>query len=193
MVPAQSTPAAPAGPLSSDQLGQVAAAYKRARKVRRVVGVARFSAWTTAVFGGLTLLGGFFATSALVLGLGMVFCGWNELRAAEQVRRLDPRGCTRLALNQLILFGFLALYCMWNIISALRAPHDAISVPGADEILQSANDMARGISVIVYAAAIALSALVQGLTALYYHGKARLIRDYIHATPGWVIEVQKAA
>jgi len=34
---------------------------------------------------------------------------------------------------------------------------------------------------------------VQGLTALYYLSRARLLRDYVASTPAWVIEVQRAA
>ncbi len=182
-----------AGPLTADQLAQVAAANRAARKVRRVVGVANFSGWTTGVFGGLTLLGGLFSTPALFLGAGMVFCGWNELRAASIVRRLDPRACKRLALNQLILFAFLVSYCAWSLFNALHAPPELSGMAGADEILQDVQGMAQGLYVIMYGGAIVLSAFVQGLTALYYAGRARTIREYLRATPAWIVDVQRAA
>lgn len=187
--------------LSPDQLAELSAARIRARKVRRSVGVARFSGWTTGAFGGLTLLGALFGSlPALLLGLAMGFCGWNELRAAAQLQRLEPRAPRRLAINQLILCACLCAYCAWNVFHALtKAPSSSLAgMPGgagsgADEILADMDSMTRGISVIVYGSAIVICMLVQGLTALYYLSRARLLRDYVAATPAWVIEIQKAA
>lgn len=186
------------GPLASDQLAQLASARRRAGKIRRAVATARFSGWTTAIFGGLTLIGGIFGLPALLLGLAMVACAANELRAAAHLRALDPRAPRRLAWNQVVLCGALCAYCGWNLCNALASgPGAAIEgLPagsGAEDLLADVDAMTRGITVMVYAAAIVACVLVQGLTALYYASRARHLREYIKGTPSWVIDVQRAA
>jgi hypothetical protein len=42
-----------------------------------------------------------------------------------------------------------------------------------------------------YGGVIALSALFQGGTALYYFSRRRLIEDYVAETPEWVRDVQR--
>lgn len=188
-------PASHAGPLSSDQLAQLAAARARARKIRRAVAAARFSGWTTAIFGGLTLIGGLFSVPALLLGLAMLACAITELRAASRLRELHPGAPARLAWNQGALCVSICAYCGWNLYAALTGP-SSLATPaleGAGEIVASAEELARGISAIVYGSAIFISILVQGLTALYYASRARFVRDYVRATPAWVIDVQRAA
>ena len=65
-------------PLSAEQHQQIAAARKRAAKVRRAVGFAKFDAWITAVLAAFTLsyvvispLVAGFSWVALVVGGGM--------------------------------------------------------------------------------------------------------------------------
>lgn len=184
-----------AGPLSPDQLAQLSAARLRSGKVRRAVATARFSGWSTAIFGGLTLIGGIFGFPALLLGLAMIGCAVNELRAASRLRVLDPAAPRRLAWNQMLLCGALCAYCGWNLFNALAAPIEAggPALAAGGDIVASAERLARGISVLVYSGAIILCVLIQTITALYYASRARYLRDYIRATPSWVIDIQRAA
>lgn len=183
------------GPLSPQQLAELSAARRRAGGIRRTVGVARLSGWTTAIFGGLTLLGGLWGLPALLLGAAMLSCAVNELRAASRLRALDARAPARLAVNQLLLCASLCAYCGWSLWSALTGPVDPelAALAATSDIAASAERLTQSFSVIVYGAAIVICILVQSLTALYYLSRARLVREYARQTPGWIIEIQRAA
>src|SRR5436309_747815 len=84
-------PAVAVQPLTPEHLRVLQVAQAEARPIRRAVSVARFDGWTIALFGGLTALLGLPAVSNVLIGLALVAIGAIELRAANRLRRLDPR------------------------------------------------------------------------------------------------------
>src|SRR5262245_47546627 len=95
----------PAPALTPEQLRAMVEATRRARKVRRCAAVAVFSAWTEGAFGAVTLLMTFvsFSAAGLFIGAALVGAAIGDFHGAGLVRRFDPRGPRRLAVNQLLL------------------------------------------------------------------------------------------
>ena len=85
---AYQSPKAPApvqavqGGLTPEQLTELADARRRGTKIRRAISVAKFDAWTIAIFAGFTLMSAIFSWSGAVLGIGMVVrISWLLVRA----------------------------------------------------------------------------------------------------------------
>jgi len=181
-------------PLRPEHLGRIAEASRRARKVRRAVGVARFSGWVMAVFAVLSLLGGVWDLSVLLLGIGLALSAFNEFRGGARLRAFDPTGARVLAWNQLLVALVIGGYCGWALWSSLRGPSElsaqlaaaGVSDPGIDRL-------ARGISVMIYGSAIVLTMLYQSVMAGYYATRKRHVRGYLDTTEAWIVEVQRAA
>src|SRR5262249_46835603 len=106
-------PSAPA--LTPEQLRAMVEATRRARKVRGCAGVATFRAWTEGAFGAITLLFTLLSFSApgLFIGAALVGAAIGDFHGAALVRRFDPHGPRRLALNQLVLGANLVIYSVW--------------------------------------------------------------------------------
>lgn len=182
------------GPLSPAHVRELAESRTRAKKVRRAAAVAAIDGWTTGVFGAVALIGGIWSVPALALGLGLVFAAVNGLHARRALLRFEPKAAPRLALNQLIVAVFVAAYCAWNIQLSLsgRATAGTITAtgdPNVDALMAGVEDLARNISVMVYSAVIVLTALVQGLTGLYYMTRRRYVEAYLRETPQWIVRL----
>jgi hypothetical protein len=117
-----------ANPLSPDQLQALASARRRARKLSRTAGVARFSGWTMAIFAALTVAGSLCGdVGALLVGIGLGVIAYHELRGAQLLRQFDQRGPRRLGYNQLALAGLLVAYALICLVLALRDPVNTLA------------------------------------------------------------------
>jgi len=182
--------------LTTEQLAEIGAARWRARKARRAMVVALVSAWTIAVFAGLSLLLGAVSRDwvSVVLGLAMGGIAYYEFRGAGQLRRLDWRGAHVLGINQLAFAALLVLYAAWQLVSTLRAPPspELAQLAGSGVDPAAAEDLVRLAAVLLYGLVAAVGLLGPGLTAVYYFTRARVIRRVIAETPAWVLEVLRA-
>lgn len=183
-------------PLSSHQLAELSVARTRARKIRRAAGVASFSGWSMMAFAGLTLLGALFGSvQAIVVGGALGLVGWNELRGATMLRRFDERAPRLLGFNQIALGVLIVAYSAWSLWSGLSSPPLASlgGSTGDPEMDAMISDLARVITISLYATLAVVGVVVPGLTALYYFSRAKLLRAFESQTPAWVIQAMRAA
>ena len=183
-------------PLSPEQLRALADGRRRAAKVRRAATVAAVSGWSMAVFAGLTLLGVLFGSLiSLVLTLSLAALAWNELRGGAMLKRFDPRGGKRLAMNQVALGVLIVAYAAWSLASALRTPALAAlgGTTGDPQMDAMVADLTRTVAYGLYGAMAAAGIVIPGLTAWYYATRARVVRDLLSTTPAWVLEALRAA
>jgi hypothetical protein len=184
-------------PLPADAKHALAAANARFAKIRRAVSVARFNAWTMAIFGSVAVLGGMFNFAALGLGAGLLAASWLEFRGAGAMRRLDRSGPGRLAGNQVFVVAIVAAYCLWNVYRvSSSAPSPLLSelrgVEGGEDIAAQVESLVRPITIGVYFLVTLLTGLFQGLMAIYYLRRRGLIDEYASSTPEWVQDLQRS-
>ncbi len=199
-----------AGPLSEEQLAELGRANKRSRTILRATKLASFNGWTLGLCAFLCLPFAFFDIAALPIAACLAAVAYVEFNGAELLRTYDPRGPRRLILNQLVLLGLIVLYCGWQIARASDAPdlNAALleSDPALAEMLGSGADpdmalmldslgemgeLYQTILIIIYSSIIAASVLFQGLCALYYYTRGKLLHAYLTETPHWVVEIQR--
>jgi hypothetical protein len=189
-------PPAETTPLSSQQIAELSVARTRARKIRRAAGVAVFSGWSMVVFAGLTLVGALFGSvQAIVVGGALGLISLNELRGAAMLRRFDERAPRLLGFNQIALGVLIVAYSVWSLWSGLRMPPLASlgGSTGDPEMDAMISDLARVITISLYATLAVVGVVVPVLTALYYFSRAKLLRAFEAQTPSWVIQAMRAA
>ncbi|MGA2496131.1 MAG: hypothetical protein ABSH20_00230 [Tepidisphaeraceae bacterium] len=189
-----SSPPPPA--LSAEHLRQLAAARASAGKIRRAISIARFDGGTIAAFAVLTLLFGIASPVSLILALGMGTVAFVELRAARQLRRLDPAAIRTLAFNQLALGALLILYALVSLYMQYTGPgiyaDAAASDPALADALKPFESLSRTLSLAVYALVIVIAIFAQGGLSLFYFSRARHLRAYLAQTPPWIIHLHQA-
>lgn len=193
---AESAASGASGPLTTDHLRALADARARSRKIRRAATVATFSGWSMALFAMMTLVGALFGDiAALVLGVGLSLIAYNELRGGAMLRRFEPAGAKRLALNQLALGVLLVGYASWSLFKQLQTP--MLAAAGGSTGDAELDAMVEGIGGMVayglYGTIGIVGIIVPGLTAWYYFTRGRLVREMLERTPAWVIETLRAA
>ncbi|MGB2820080.1 MAG: hypothetical protein WBF17_03805 [Phycisphaerae bacterium] len=195
---------APAGPLSPEHLAELAQADRRARKVRKAGGMAMFNGCTVAFFAGGCLL--FAAISplfgevdveALVMAAGLGVVAWNEFRGRRLIRRFDTRACRLLGWNQLGLMALLIGYCAWQIAGALFGPSPYADAMAREPMLASTlgpiGNLHKMLTIAIYGGVIAGTIVFQGLNAVYYFTRRKLLLAYLNETPPWVVEIQRCS
>ena len=193
-----------ASTLSAQDAALVKQAGERARKIKRAAAVAGFHGWTAAVAAALALLSGFWSVAALVLGLGLAAAAYFELRGRRMLLAFDGRGPRQLALNQALVAGSVAVYCLWQIWDAARAPATSpemsqlLADPAFNELMPNSSEFAASaaegifaIKVGLYGLVIVLTGIYQGLTALYYLSRAKLLAEHRRLTPPWIADIQR--
>src|SRR5438067_2158945 len=115
-------------------LQQMFDARARVRKVRRAIAVAKFDAWATAIFAGLTLLIAVpsFSLTGLLVGGAMAFIATQSFRGLHKITRLDESGARLLGYNQIIFAICLIVYAAWNLYRYSTGP-----APFADVISEA--------------------------------------------------------
>lgn len=192
--PAPNPAVAAESPLNPGQLAELTRADQQSRKIRRAQRIAATDAWLMAIFASLTLLTGIFSLPTLLLGLAMALVAFNSFAGLRGLRRCDPAAPRRLGINQLLLAGAIAAYALYGMADATRHPHlltqYTSSEPELAGLLEPYEHLAGVLTLIVYSAVIVITALAQGLTALYYFSREKHLRAYLASTPHWVLEVQ---
>lgn len=204
------TPSPWTTPPSQQHLADIAAAKTLGARVRRTYVVAMFSAWTLAIFAGLSLavppIFGVFSQllgesapgiTSYIPGVVLAVIAYVEFKGAAGVKRLDLRAPRMLALNQLVFAILLFLYgavSLWTnlsdtawIQSMLVSDADTADMLGIDF-----EALARMIIVILYGGVMLAALLGPGLTALWYATRRKHMQAYVSQTAKWILDLQRA-
>ena len=187
------------GPLSPEHYVQFEAAQARGAKVRKIARVATFGGWLGAVFAASALLFGLLGSLmdqsldvvSVGLGLALGIVAFNEFRGAAMVRKLDVRATTLLGFNQLFLLASITVYCLWNMFWSPTVTGQSSGNAEVDEMLAGYSGLEQTVKLGLYGAVIVGTLLAQGLTAMYYFGRSRTLREYIKQTPPWIVALQR--
>jgi hypothetical protein len=102
-----------------------------------------------------------------------------------------------LGWNQIGLLAMIVGYCLWMLYSssndASRVSAELKAYADVDAALGAAGGfeaLFKQVVLILYGGVIALSAVFQGGTALYYFTRRRHVEDFVAETPAWVRDVQ---
>ncbi|MGN6369647.1 MAG: hypothetical protein ACTHN5_15415 [Phycisphaerae bacterium] len=193
--PASHPVPAAASPLTPEQVLQFQHAQTRGKKVRRAVAVAMTDGYFTAIGAATTILFGLFDPSALVLGVALAVLSVNAFRGARRLKRFDLSAPRLLAINQLLLAAVLVLYCFYAFWAFSRGNSDLakeLSDPQLANLGVDMKSLTWNIMLALYGGLAFSSIVAQGLTALYYFTRKRVLADYLAQTPAWVVTLQKA-
>ena len=181
--------------LTPEMREEFAAARVAYRPIRRAIGVAAFSAWSLAVFAGLSLPFALFSLKGVFIATGLTWCAVFEFRGGAALRRLDPAAPRRLALNQAVFTGFIAGYCVWSAVSIWfgPSPYEAAVAanPEIGELLEPIADVIRQITVAAYGIVLFVGLIYQACMIRYYLTRRRHLQRYLDDTPAWVLELHR--
>ena len=187
----------PDGPLTQSHRDEVTSAQDRARKIHKAAALAGFNGWTTGIIAICSAPFALFSLAGLVVTVGLSFVTYNEFRGRRQLLRFERNAATFLGWNQI---GFLVLivgYCLWMLFVGLTADAPFAAEMKANPQLIAAlgsdvefDQLYRLLVVAVYGAVIGLSAVFQGLNALYYFTREKYVEAYVQQTPNWVHDLQ---
>jgi hypothetical protein len=181
----------------------LAEARRRWRPIGRGLLLNRISAWSLAVFAGISAL--LALVSGLVSGPGVIgpavaaalgLLSWSEFAAGARMRRLDERGPRRMAINQLVLGGLVGAYCGHAVWRGLYGPDPlglASASPEVREVLDvdGLDHAARAVVAAVYSAIGGLALVIQALAAWYFSTLTRRVREYAAQTPAWIVDARR--
>ncbi len=183
------------GPISPEQLAELAEANRRARKVLGAARMATFNGWSAGVLAVLALPFVVTGPTAGVMAVALGVVAFNEFRGRRMLKAFDLRGCRLLGFNQLGLMVVLIGYACWCIYSSLTGPQpyeaEMDRMPELRPMLGSVSDLQRTITLAVYGGLIVGACLFQGLAAVYYFTRRRHVRAYLEQTPEWIVELQR--
>jgi hypothetical protein len=186
-------------PLTSEHYQELAVARERAKKIRKAAGVAALNGWSIGIFAALSAPFALLSVSGFLVCLALTVVAYNEFRGRKGLLRFDPSAATRLGLNQLCLVGLITLYCLWMIyvglttssplLDELKAQPDVADALGS---LGGFDELYKQLLIALYGGVIVMSAIFQGLNALYYFSRRKYVEAYVEETPAWVIELQRS-
>jgi hypothetical protein len=160
--------------------------------------VAAFNGWVVGVFAAVSAPFALFSVAGFLVTLGLTLIAYNEFRGRKRLLQFDPSSSTLLGWNQVALLTLIVVYCLWMIFTGLTGPGPfAAEVEANPEIAAAFGSfdefdyLYRALVVAVYGTVIVLSAVFQGLNALYYFTRRKHVEAYVQETPGWVLDVQR--
>ncbi len=190
-MPSPTPPDPDDGPLTAEQRQELADASRRAQALASAGKIATFNGWTIGGFAAITLVFGLFSLTTLILGLGMAVVARNEFRGRALLRSFDPAGPRLLGQNQLGFMTLIILYCCWSMYRTLYGP--GLQLGGLEQVLGDAEELVTTLTLVVYGGVIVATLLLQGLNSRYYWTRVRILEEYLHDTPAWVVELQRSA
>ncbi len=192
MIPLSYGPPPAPGPLSPQQLKELADARAAGKYVRRAIAVATFDGWALAVFAIANCICGLTDFQSMIIGIPLGVMAYIEIRGAGQLRRLDESAPRRLGINQILLGTLLSVYAIWKIFEFLQGPNPYAALSQADpKVGKRFEDMFTSISVAFYGSLIIFAILAQGGAALFYFTREKYLREYRQRTPDWILQMQK--
>ncbi len=192
-------PPMPAG-LTPEQIVAIREANVRAKKVRRAVSVAKTDASITAFFAVCGIVCFCLGWENTVMGALLGFIAWNSFRGANKLQQFDRGAPMLLAKNQAYLAGIIIVYAVFELIVHLThsgTSSDLTSAGLSAEDIKTALGMDPGaldhlLAWTVYGLLIVGTIIFQGLTALYYKSRSKVLDEYLRDTPQWIVDFQAA-
>ena len=179
-------------PLTPEQREALEQAGARAGAFTGAARVAAFNGWTIGFFAAVTLLFGILNLTALVLGVGMAVVAPNEFKGRAGILQFEATGPELLWRNQICFMGLIIAYCLWSMYATVSEPDPQMAE--LTELLGGDMDeLVLSLTLTVYAVAIALTTVFQGLNARYYFRRVAMIEEYLSDTPDWVRELRERA
>lgn len=175
-------------PLTPEQRSQFREARARAGSFAGAARVAAFNGWTFGFFAVVSLLAGVFSLTDFLVGVGLAVVARNEFVGRDRIRALEPSGFELLWRNQLGLLALIVAYCAWSMVQAAAFP-DPQMQELANLLGEDTGDLVRSLTQTVYATLIVATCVFQGLSSRYYFVRIARLRDYLRATPDWVVEL----
>ena len=179
-------------PLTPEQREALEQAGARAGAFTGAARVAAFNGWTIGFFAAVTLLFGILNLTALVLGVGMAVVARNEFKGRAGILQFEATGPELLWRNQICFMGLIIAYCLWSMYATVSEPDPQMAelteLLGGDMY-----ELVLSLTLTVYAVAIALTTVFQGLNARYYFRRVAMIEEYLSDTPDWVRELRERA
>lgn len=131
----------------------------------------------------------------LILTIGLGITAWNEFRGRNMLRKFEPRGCQLLGWNQVGLMAMIIAYAAWMLGKAMFGPNpyaeEMVREPGMERMLGYIDQLYHVISFALYGGLIAGTLIFQGLNAVYYFSRRKLMKDYLRETPAWIVQIQQ--
>jgi hypothetical protein len=188
-------------PLSMEHRRELSAARDRSHVIRKAARVANFNGWTTALIAALSAPFSIFSPVGLALTVGLAIVAFNEFRGRKRLLNFDPSGATLLGWNQTGFLAMIIAYCLWSMFTGIGTDGGLppeLRTPDMDALLGQSGGLGElldpkfvdQLTIYFYSGVIALSALFQGGTALYYFSRRRLVEEFVAETPTWVRDVQ---
>jgi hypothetical protein len=195
---AATTTVEPHGPLSESQQHQVVAAQDRWQKLRKAAAVARFNGWTLGILAACSAPFALFSLAGFLVTAGMAWVAYNELQGRQRLLQFDRAAPTFLGWNQVGLLALILSYSIWMLVVGLTSEGPFVEEFKAKPELRAAFDSVdefdryyRILIIVVYGTVIVLSAIFQGLNALYYFTRRKHLQAYVQKTPAWVLDLQR--
>jgi hypothetical protein len=188
---------APTGPLSQSQQHEVAAAHDRARKVRKAAAVAKFNGWVTGILAACSAPFALFSLPGFLVTAGLSLVAYNEFKGRQRLLQFDQEAPAFLGWNQVSFLALIISYCIWMLVVGLTSegplaaemkaqPELSVLFDSVDEFDQ----FYRILIAAIYGTVIMLSAVFQGLNAIYYFTRRKYVTAYVQNTPEWVLDLQ---
>ena len=186
------------GPLTPEHQQQVLVANQRTAKLRMAAKMAWFNGWVTGIFALLSAPFALFSLAGLVVTLGLIVVAYNEFRGRRLLLAYDPRAPYLLGWNQVGFMGLIIGYSLWMIVEGFAGPTPLAAELNANPDLQAMlgspaelQEMYQLLLLAVYGTSILLSALFQGINALYYFTRRSSLNAYLQETPVWIRQLQR--
>ena len=185
----------PAGPLTPEHRHELILAKGRAKAIRKASKVAAFNGWATAIVAALSAPFALFSVAGLLVTIGLAVVAYNEFRGRKRLLDLDASSTTLLGWNQIGFLALIAGYCLWMVFTSMGSFASELEAhPEYEEALGSLQEfegLYRYLVVGFYGTVAVLSAIFQGLNALYYFTRRKYIDAYLQETPAWVRELER--
>ncbi|MEO8177892.1 MAG: hypothetical protein ABI895_03575 [Deltaproteobacteria bacterium] len=186
-------------PLDAEQVRVLIQTRALGKKLRLARGIALTNVLSLAFLGFVSVVIDLFSLSLPLVGLALLLLAFNEERGRRQLVALDSRAPNQLAWNQLALFLLVLVYCAHSAYATLHGPDPLAALASqsaeiSDTLGQLSQQMdgdlsdlgawARTVTLLIYGAALLGSAIVQGLTALYYRSLQSSL-EMLARAPEW--------
>ena len=182
--------------LNEQHYAELAEATERAKKLRKVIRVAAFNGWTSAIFAVICLPFAFSDLTSAVMCTGLGIVAYNEFRGRKWMQQFDLRGPTLLGWNQTGFMLLLVGYSIWKACDVMFGSGIGDTMGSQSPHLQQAMAEMKPMLTMamagVYVGLAFLCFLFQGMNAIYYFTRAGLLKKYLAETPDWIVEVQRS-